>query len=430
MQNSKFLEYTSYLLFDIDGSRYVFNGENAAVYKINDYYYNILVNKTQIYKLDNKDREDLIKISLITNRLNDTDYKSYQIEINSITLFLNDYCNLKCKYCYETKKGHSRLSFETAKRIIDNFVKEKSSLTINFFGGEPLLSFELIKKIINYTKIINLENKINFQYSMTTNGTLINSEIAEFLIDNNFQVTLSIDGVKSKHDLYRVDTNGNGSYDKAINGLKLIESLHPIIRTTLTKHNSDLIEIVSNFIPFKVQCVYCAPNFEDFLDENEVIKLYSKYLDMIDFFHYQLKIKKYDNCLVFYNIISLLKRIHKPKKIISYCDACIKSISINCNGDVYPCHRFTSNNYKKIGFFEDTNIKDKIKNVFNTDFLNNSCKECWAKLLCGGYCKYNDFSFPSYKEIYCDFQKKYLKNIIKLYLTLTPEEKIFLKLDL
>ena len=234
---------------------------------------------------------------------------------------------------------------------INKFLKDSDNFTISFFGGEPLLSFGLINKIVNYYNLLNR----NINYAITTNGTLINDNIAKLLVQNKFNVTISIDGTEEIHNKYRVDSNGKGSYDKAINGLRLLKNIKPIIKSTITPETSNIIEIVNSLYNEKIESIYVAPAFDSFNKKSDYENLTISFIKLVDYFEEQLKNKNFEFCKKCHNIISILKFINKPYRRVSYCDACLTSISVDRELNIYPCHRFSSNESCCI-----TSIGDKI----------------------------------------------------------------------
>lgn len=236
-----------YKIFDLDGKKYFFDG-------------------------------DIVKISEMTSEVdlgymyNDKKIKPINAQrsnyLKSVCLVLNNSCNLYCDYCFANKGMYDRpneqMTFETAKKIIDVLIKNalennSSTATIAFFGGEPLLSFKLIQKIVAYTENLAC---IKFKYMITTNGTLINQEIANYFQKYKFDVMISIDGSKKCHNLYRRYKDGKGSYDQVLKAVKLFNHREILnARVTITDNNVNILECVESILPLNISRITFAVDY-------------------------------------------------------------------------------------------------------------------------------------------------------------------------
>lgn len=187
-------------------------------------------------------------------RQNDFLDKEVNKKISAIILMVVQECNLRCVYCYGnggeyTNKGimSEKTAFDSVDFLINN--SDDEELFITFFGGEPLLNFKLIKEVVEYCKKREIDTRKKFRYSITTNGTLINKEIEEFLKDNKFIIQISIDGEKEKHNANRYDINGIGSYETVI---KKTENLRKdslvSARATISSNNMGYVEIFEHLV--------------------------------------------------------------------------------------------------------------------------------------------------------------------------------------
>lgn len=416
-----------YFHFSVNEVSYLFVGSKCSIYKLNQEYEWVINNIDNIGVFSEEVIKKLIEINLIEDKSmmqhSNTELAPY---INSITLIVNRGCNLLCSYCYEKEKKFIEMKYDDCILAINKFLKDSDNFTISFFGGEPLLSFGLINKIVNCYNLLNR----NINYAITTNGTLINDNIAKFLVQNKFNVTISIDGTEEIHNKFRVDSNGKGSYNKAIDGLRLLKSIKPIIRSTITPKTLNIIEIVNSLYNEKIESIYVAPAFDSFNNKQDYENLTISFIEFIEYFEVQLKNKNYDFCKKCHNIISILKFINKPHRRVSYCDACLTSISVDRELNIYPCHRFSSNESGSISSVTDKDIDAKIKNTYNKYIKNNSdeCNKCWAFLLCAGGCVFENQESIKLKKSFCKFTKIYMSRIIELYVSLTIDEKNTLSL--
>ena len=218
-------------MFKMKNVKFLFDVSTLNLYEIDDNCFSFIENLTsEDEKIEVGDSDlinSLIEIGILKTSETDTvfeenkkNFEERQIEINNIVLEMSNDCNLNCKYCYGDGGTYGRkrefMSFETAKKAIDMFIKNKATTRkfgITFFGGEPLMNFAVMKQIVEYCKGIYERDNIEVSFSMTTNGTILTDEIYNFIIKNNIFITISIDGDKEIHDSYRKTINGKGSFD-------------------------------------------------------------------------------------------------------------------------------------------------------------------------------------------------------------------------
>jgi len=311
-------------------------------------------------------------------------------------------------------------SKEVAFKAVDYLVKNSSgrrNIEIDFFGGEPLLNFDVVKATVDYGR--SLEDKFNkkFYFTITTNGTLLDDEKIKFLNENMDNVVISIDGRKEIHDEIRHYASGNGSYDKIVPlAKKLVEERNGksyFIRGTFTKKNKDFSKDVFHLADLGFKEISVEPvvgtGDEIYFDESDLPEILDEYENLAKLYIKRLKSGKsfrfYHFNLNLYNGPCLLKRI-------TACGAGYEYLAVSPEGNIYPCHQFVGQEEFVIGNIDDgiTNIelKDKFKN--NNIFAKEECKNCWAKLFCSGGCHANayftnkDISKPN--EIACILQKK------------------------
>jgi uncharacterized protein len=278
-------------------------------------------------------------------------------EENWITIYLTNKCNLKCAYCFGLSLEPKDLEKEKLKKIIDwffnNSISEKRG--ISFFGGEPLLRFELIKYAVEYAT----SKDKNMRFSITTNGTLLNEEIVDFFNKYFSIVNISIDGKKETHDYYRKTILGEGSFDKInFNLIKKITKPELYIQSVVTPITvKNLFENAVFFHKLGLkQVIMLSP---DFIWKKDDLKIYKKEIKKLAKYFISC-LKQNRNPFDLYYFTTLFSEDHKSKYP---CPAGRQSLTISVNGDIYPCHRFLCGGINKIGNIDEKNYK--------TDFINH-----------------------------------------------------------
>ena len=157
------------------------------------------------------------------------DFRKRQTVVKALCLHIAHDCNLACRYCFagegEYKGDRSLMSFEVGKKALDFLVANSGSrrnLEVDFFGGEPLLNFDVVKRLVAYGRGIEKEKDKHFRFTLTTNGVLLNDEVIEFANREMDNIVLSIDGRKDVHDHMRPFKNGSGSYDLILDKFKKV----------------------------------------------------------------------------------------------------------------------------------------------------------------------------------------------------------------
>lgn len=401
-----------YKIFDLNGNKYIFDGETVKVSEI--------LGKFDVNNLSKE--EDRKPIN--SHRSN---------HLKTLCLVLNNSCNLYCEYCFANKgmydKPNEQMTFEIAKKSIDNLTKSivennASLATIAFFGGEPLLSFKLIQKIVNYTQSIK---KINFKYMITTNGTLINKEIADYLQKYNFDVMISIDGDMKHHNVYRKYKNGEGSYDDVIKAIQMFEKKEILnARVTITDNNTNILECVNNIltlgiyrITFAVDYAISKNNYNLYLlSLKELIKKYKK--DIINNKFYDIT-----------NISSIIISLVLNQRKLAFCNAGISYLTVSADGKYYRCPRFIG--YEKFSFNgENDTVKQNLESFKKSlkdspTTRNNQCAECIYAYLCGGMCYHHAYSsgLTEFENVprECIQRKILFEGTIKLLCELSPKKR-------
>ena len=348
--------------------------------------------------------------------------------VKALCLHVAHDCNLKCKYCFAEEgeyHGHrSLMSIEVGKKAIDFIIansKHRKNIEIDFFGGEPLMNWEMVKQTVTYAREKEKETGKNFRFTMTTNGMLLNDEIIDYLNENMHNVVLSLDGRKEVNDNMRQTINGKGSYDIILPKFKkLVEkrgNKSYYLRGTFTHHNLDFSEDVKHmkelgFDEVSVEPVV-APNEMDYaLTTEDVPKLCKEYEKLAKYI--LTKTRQEDGFNFFHFMVDLEGGpcIHKR---LAGCGSGTEYLAVTPEGDLYPCHQFVGMDEFKMGNVEDgvtnVNLRKKFEkcNVYSKD----ECKSCWAKFFCSGGCAANSYNFHGdihhVYEIGCELQKKRLE---------------------
>ncbi|OWA35512.1 hypothetical protein B9G55_12815 [Saccharibacillus sp. O16] len=355
--------------------------------------------------------------------------------IKALTLMMVQECNLKCTYCYAGDGEYNergKMDFQTAKQAVDYLIKasgDREEITIIFFGGEPLLNFKVIEKLVPYANQEAVKNNKKLSYSMTCNGTLLSKKITDFISKYNIAVQISVDGNKESHDRNRFYGNKTGSYEVILEKTAELRSKHKLgVRSTITPENKDYSNIYEHLFSLNFKSAYVAPAMQMF-DESEFIKLSEEYDKLAEFFLNLVQNKKYVEAKKINNIMKFLQRLHEGYESTYACGAELNFLAVDINGDLYPCHRFVNNkNYKQGNVFSGLNEIRKSEFLNEAHTLNRTnCKECWARNLCGGGCHHENYEIsgeiattPSH---YCALTKKQLESTFKLYLQLSEEER-------
>lgn len=346
--------------------------------------------------------------------------------IKAMCLNMTHDCNLRCEYCFASQGSYngerSYLSFETGKKAFDFLVKssgKRVNLEVDFFGGEPLMNFETIKKLVDYARSLEKQHNKHFRFTTTTNGVLLDDEKIDYLNENMDNVVLSIDGRKETNDHMRKTVNQKGSYDVITENFKKFVSKRMdkdyFARGTYTAYNLDFSEDVKHmrdlgFDKISVEPVVAKPEEKYALKEEhldilkaEYEKLAKLYLDSYDskdkkfqFFHFNIEL---DGGPCIY------------KRSIG-CGAGTEYVAVTPEGDLYPCHQFVGQEKFIIGNVDEGIVKDEIIDMFKNVSVNEKpvCRDCWAKYYCSGGCHANAYNFnKDFKVPYsvgCELEKK------------------------
>ena len=348
--------------------------------------------------------------------------------VKALCLHIAHDCNLKCRYCFaEEGEYHGKrelMSLEVGKKAIDFLIKasgKRKNLEVDFFGGEPLMNFGVVKGIVEYARSIEKEHNKNFRFTITTNGILLNDEIMDYINKNMHNVVLSLDGRKEVNDRMRPRAGGQGSYDNIVPKFqKLADSRNQTdyyVRGTFTHYNLDFAKDVMHMadLGFKQTSVepVVAPETEDYaLTSEHIEKVCAEYDKLTEEY-----VKRYDEGrgFNFFHFMVDLDQGPCAIKRLSGCGAGHEYLAVAPNGDIYPCHQFVGNKDFLMGNVNENKIDENIEKMFERSnvYTKEKCKNCFAKFYCSGGCSANAYNFNGDinkpYELACEFEKKRLE---------------------
>ena len=326
--------------------------------------------------------------------------------VKALCIHIAHTCNLNCSYCFASQgKYHGDraiMSFEVGKRALDFLVENSGSrrnLEVDFFGGEPLMNFEVVKQMVQYARSIEKEKGKNFRFTLTTNGLLIDDDVIEFANKEMSNVVLSLDGRKEIHDRYRVDYAGNGSWERIVPKFqKLVEARGGkgyYMRGTFTHANPDFLNDIQQmldlgFSELSMEPVVCAPGDKEELTQEDlpiVMEQYEKLAELM------LERDRQGKPFTFYHYMIDLTGGPCIYKRISGCGSGTEYMAVTPWGDLYPCHQFVGEEKFRLGDIWQGVTNTAIQNEFASCnvYARPDCSDCWAKLYCSGGCAANAY---------------------------------------
>ena len=354
--------------------------------------------------------------------------------IKALCLNIIHDCNLKCKYCFadegEYKGCRKTMSAEVGKKAIDYVIKKsgpRKNIEVDLFGGEPLMAFNNIKEIVDYAREQEKIHNKNIRFTMTTNATLLNDEIMEYIDKNMGNIVLSIDGRKDINDKVRVRYDGSGCYDSILPKIKKMvemrdKSKQYYVRGTFTRENTDFFEDVKHladlgFEEISVEPVVLPDEHALSLRREDLPVIFAQYDKL---YEEMLKRHQEGNEFKFYHFNIDLQGGPCVYKRISGCGAGHEYVAITPDGEVYPCHQFVGNEEFKLGNIYEDGFNEELSNKFKKAHIYNKpkCRDCWARFYCSGGCQANNFNFNGDMhipyEVGCEMQKKRIECAIAL----------------
>ncbi len=361
------------------------------------------------------------------------DFKKRNTVIKALCLHIAHSCNLNCEYCFAAQgKYHGKdslMSFETGKRALDFLIENsgtRRNLEVDFFGGEPLLNFEVVKQLVKYARSIEKEHNKNFRFTLTTNGVLIDDDVIDFCNAEMDNVVLSLDGRKHVHDFSRKDIGGAGSYDKILPKFKEFVRRRGeksyYMRGTFTSRNTDFVNDILHmadlgFKELSMEPVVCKPTEEYALTDEHLPTLLEQYELLAK---EMIARRGTDKEFTFYHYMLDLENGPCIYKRITGCGSGTEYMAVTPTGELYPCHQFVGDKDYLLGnIYDGVTNTDKV-NEFKmcNAYAKDECKDCFARLYCSGGCAANSYhSTGSVNGVYeygCKLFKKRIECAIMM----------------
>lgn len=353
--------------------------------------------------------------------------------IKALCLHVAHTCNLNCSYCFASQgKFHGEralMSFEVGKRALDFLIENsgtRRNLEVDFFGGEPLMNWEVVKQLVEYARSVEKAAGKNFRFTLTTNGMLINDEVIDFANREMSNVVLSLDGRKEIHDRFRVDYAGNGSFDTVVPKFQKLVAARGgknyYMRGTFTHANPDFLKDIEEmldlgFDQLSMEPVVCAAGDPSELtsEDRELVK--TQYEALAE---KMLERRKAGKPFTFYHYMIDLEGGPCIYKRISGCGSGTEYMAVTPWGDLYPCHQFVGDEKFRLGSVFDGVTNTEIQSEFRACnvYSRPECADCWAKLYCSGGCAANAYhATGSVRGVYkegCELFKKRIECAIML----------------
>ena len=361
------------------------------------------------------------------------DFKNKNEVVKALCLHVAHTCNLNCSYCFASQGKYqgdrALMSFEVGKQALDFLIAHsgtRRNLEVDFFGGEPLMNWDVVKQLVAYAREQEPLHNKKFRFTLTTNGVLIDDDVIDFANKEMHNVVLSLDGRKEVHDRLRVNYAGEGSYDTIVPKFKkLVESRGGkgyYMRGTFTHANVDFTNDIFHmadmgFTELSMEPVVCAPSDPYALTEQDLPELFRQYELLAT---EMLKRKKEGRGFTFYHY--MIDLTHGPciYKRISGCGSGTEYMAVTPWGELFPCHQFVGDEKYSMGNIWDgvtnTAVRDEFKQC--NAYARPECKDCWAKLYCSGGCAANAYhatgSITGIYEYGCELFKKRMECAIMM----------------
>ena len=369
------------------------------------------------------------------------DFKKRPTVVKALCLHIAHDCNLACRYCFaEEGEYHGRralMSYETGKAALDFLIANSGSrrnLEVDFFGGEPLMNFEVVKQLVAYGREQEKLHDKHFRFTLTTNGVLLNDDIMEFANREMDNVVLSIDGRKEVHDHMRPFRKGAGSYDLIVPKFqKFAKSRHQekyYVRGTYTHVNTDFSKDVLHladlgFKQISVEPVVAEETDDYAIKEEDLPVLFKEYDDLAA---EMVRRNKAGNGFNFFHFMIDLEGGPCVYKRLSGCGSGTEYLAVTPWGDLYPCHQFVGNEKFLMGNVHDGVVNTGLQEEFKccNVYAKEKCRDCFARFYCSGGCAANAYNFhgdilKTY-ETGCELQKKRVECAIMIKAAMAEQE--------
>lgn len=361
------------------------------------------------------------------------DFKNRQTVVKALCLHIAHDCNLACGYCFAGEgEYHGRkalMSLDVGKKALDFLVENsgnRTNLEVDFFGGEPLMNWQVVKELVEYGRSLEESHNKKFRFTLTTNGVLLNDEILEFANREMANIVLSIDGRKEIHDRMRPFRGGQGSYDLIVpKFLKVAESRGQTkyyVRGTFTRNNLDFSRDVLHladlgFQQISVEPVVAQPTDDYAIREADLAKLKEEYDKLAA---EMIRRRKEGRGFQFFHFMIDLEGGPCVAKRLSGCGSGTEYLAVTPWGDLYPCHQFVGNEKFLMGNVVEGILREDIRDEFKccNVYAKDKCRKCFAKFYCSGGCAANSYNFhgninDAY-DVGCELQRKRIECAVML----------------
>ena len=368
------------------------------------------------------------------------DYKNNSKVVKALCLHVAHTCNLNCSYCFASQGKYqgerALMSFEVGKQAFDFLIANsgtRKNLEVDFFGGEPLMNWEVVKQLVAYARSVEKQHNKNFRFTFTTNGMLLNDEVIDFLNKEMTNVVLSLDGRKEVNDHFRKNYAGQGSYDTIVpNFQRLVEKRGGkdyYVRGTFTHNNvdftNDLFHMADlGFTELSMEPVVCPPDDPYALTKEDLPKLFEQYEILAK---EMLRRKKEGRGFTFYHYMLDLKNGPCIYKRITGCGSGTEYMAVTPWGELFPCHQFVGDPKYSLGNIWDGVTNTAVQDEFRScnAYARLECKDCWAKLYCSGGCAANAYhatgSIGGIYEYGCELFKKRIECAVMMQVAESEE---------
>ena len=361
------------------------------------------------------------------------DFKKRRTVVKALCLHIAHDCNLACRYCFagegEYHGKRALMSFEVGKKALDFLVansRNRVNLEVDFFGGEPLMNWDVVKRLVEYGRSLEQPNNKRFRFTLTTNGVLLNDEILEFANREMSNIVLSIDGRKEIHDRMRPFRGGQGSYDLIVPKFRRVAEsrgqMNYYVRGTFTHNNLDFSQDVLHladlgFQQISVEPVVAGPEADYAIREEDLPKLKEEYDRLAA---EMLKRRREGKGFHFFHFMIDLEGGPCVAKRLSGCGSGTEYLAVTPWGDLYPCHQFVGNEKFLMGNVEEGILREDIRDQFKccNVYAKEKCRDCFARFYCSGGCAANAYNFHGdingTYNVGCELERKRVECAIML----------------
>lgn len=361
--------------------------------------------------------------------------------VKAMCLLVSMDCNLRCEYCFASTGdyglGRKNMTFETGKKAIDFLIEQSADrqmLELDFFGGEPLMNFDVVKQIVEYARMREKETGKQFRFTITTNGILLNDENTAFINKEMSNAVLSTDGRKEVNDRVRRRVDGTGCYDAIMPKFKKLVDLRGdkdyYVRGTFTKYNLDFSDDVfslneAGFDQISVEPVVGKPSEPYAITEGDLPQIFSEYEKLA---RRMIEAKKKGKGFNFFHFMVDLDKGPCAIKRLRGCGCGNEYVAVTPDGEIYPCHQFVGEEGYKMGDLYSGTFDLEMKKTFAQAnvYTKPECKKCWAKFYCSGGCNANNYQYAgdihNAHKLSCQLQKKRLECAVMMKVVAAEEK--------